>query len=87
MDRMLVWTSTTDGKAEDLVYSVDRAGTRSAIVGRATSDDVRESIAHIAWSPAGTQMAGLWLSANSARLETRNADGTAPKALRTFKGE
>lgn len=87
LEHMLVFTSTKDSKAEDLVYSVDREGLRSAVVGRSGSDDVKESIAHIAWSPDGAHMAGLWFSEKTARLETRNADGTVPKTLRTFKGE
>ena len=79
---MLVWTSTSDPKVEDLLYTVDRVGKGSAVVGRASSSAL-ESIMHIAWSPDGTQMASLWGSSSTAvRLETRNADGSGARTLR-----
>lgn len=93
LERLLVWTSgfqPTSANAptpDDLVYSVNRTGTESAIVGRAPKGSTKESIAHIAWSPDGSQMAGLWSQGKSARLETRNADGSGARTLRTHRGQ
>lgn len=91
LDRMLVWTSSDTPvppapRTDDLVYSVNRSGTASAIVGRAAHGGGKESITHIAWSPDGNQMAGLWTGKDTARLETRNADGSNTKTLRKYTG-
>ncbi|MCO5297756.1 MAG: hypothetical protein M9921_12945 [Fimbriimonadaceae bacterium] len=91
LERMLVWTSADAPqppapRPDDLVYTVNRAGTESAIVGRSPHGGGKEAITHIAWSPDGSQMAGLWTGKDTARLETRNADGTGARTLRSYRG-
>lgn len=78
LEHLLIWTQT--GEQGPVVgHTVNRAGTHSSVVGQITKD---QATVDVAWSPDGNQMTSLLYSETSIGLETRNADGSAPRTLK-----